>query len=1295
MRIIVKGGVWKNTEDEILKAAISKYGKNQWARISSLLVRKTPKQCKARWYEWLDPSIKKTEWSKLEDEKLLHLAKLMPTQWRTIAPIVGRTATQCLERYQQLLDEAERQENVDLGLSGPGDEAGPSDDMRKLKPGELDTDPESKPAKPDPIDMDEDEKEMLSEARARLANTQGKKAKRKARERQLEEARRLAVLQKRRELKAAGVISRIREKKKGVDYNADIPFEKQPAIGFYDVGEERAKTYDSSIGKSRMEAEGKRKSDKGDDDRRKKQKTSNKESNDKFQAAREAQIAKLKEADKISARRKLDLPTPQVGEKELEDIVKLGQAGESARELVEDGQGSTQGLLSDYDALGPVQNLRTPRTEQGEDNVMSEARNLRNMTASQTPLLGEENTPIHEQKGGTGYDSATPRHAPNFTPNPLATPSQVGPGATPLKTPIRDTLSINRTDGISEAFETPAERKLSEKSERARLKMGFKSLPTPQNNFEIEMPEDEVNEDGDSVAISRKEDAAERDARIAAAIVEEERKIASRRSSAIKLSLPRPINVDAAQLLGSLTLNEKTVDEMIENEYLRLVVHDAVYYPLPGSTPAKDVDEITQLPDEAVEAAKAAVNTELAASMGVPGANADAVKRSLLVSIEGQLDAIPAGEFAYSSSKKAVVSVNELSEVEKVKYYEARFNSIKERLTNDAIKTAKQEKKLGVKLGGYIARKDVLSKRLLDAFNANEIGSIEREAFGQLALNEREAAPIRVNRLEKEVSFMQQREAELQSRYKEMDMERHRREQIIEGLEEEEAERLNEIALADGVDSKPSRSIMKTNAVVISLALSTAAVEANWFDSKPHSLKDWNADQLQGWLKENKISFPDNANKDDLLRSVHKSWDTIANHQQRLLNDLKDETIDSWDESKIRQYLLENGVVAPSSNVEELRVLVKQLVTEVRSSASSASAQATAHAASAYDSSKEYAKDHIHFVQDYVLNELNDSKDFIYSTWNDNDLRSFLERKGVIRTNVQVKRDDLLKSMRHYYAAATDPVYAAWSDNYIRHWLQNNGVIKSKTAQTRDELLNLMKVCWDVKSGSPANPIQDNYYDAKSYVYNSWSDNQIRSWLIDNGYLMSREQKTRQELLDLIDKYFTTSRNTVISSWHTSDLRQWAIEHNLIKSDVQIKREDLEKLAHKKYDKLTQAASPYIAWTDARLRGWLRAHSPDMNAANKTRTELISEVRKRYSATQGYGESLKGTIMSYVDFGLHSIDHLYAYLTGTAQSLAERAQEKAEVLGKSADAASSSAASAASSASSLAAKASHSAKQEL
>ncbi|MGG6495851.1 UNVERIFIED_CONTAM: hypothetical protein NY603_23300, partial [Bacteroidetes bacterium 56_B9] len=71
---VVKGGVWTNIEDEILKAAVSKYGLNQWARVSSLLARKTAKQCKARWTEWIDPGIRKIEWSREEDEKLLHLA---------------------------------------------------------------------------------------------------------------------------------------------------------------------------------------------------------------------------------------------------------------------------------------------------------------------------------------------------------------------------------------------------------------------------------------------------------------------------------------------------------------------------------------------------------------------------------------------------------------------------------------------------------------------------------------------------------------------------------------------------------------------------------------------------------------------------------------------------------------------------------------------------------------------------------------------------------------------------------------------------------------------------------------------------------------------------------------------------------------------------------------------------------------------------------------------------------------------------------------------------------------------
>jgi len=111
-------------------------------------------------------------------------------------------------------------------------------DPRKLRAGEIDPNPETQPSRPDPIDMDEDEKEMLQECRARLANTRGKKAKRKAREKKLEEARRFAQLQKRRELKQAGINVFKQIKIKGVDYNKEVPFEAFVPQGRHVVSEE-------------------------------------------------------------------------------------------------------------------------------------------------------------------------------------------------------------------------------------------------------------------------------------------------------------------------------------------------------------------------------------------------------------------------------------------------------------------------------------------------------------------------------------------------------------------------------------------------------------------------------------------------------------------------------------------------------------------------------------------------------------------------------------------------------------------------------------------------------------------------------------------------------------------------------------------------------------------------------------------------------------------------------------------------------------------------------------------------
>ncbi|MCJ1382301.1 Pre-mRNA-splicing factor cef1 [Xylographa soralifera] len=768
---VVKGGVWTNIEDEILKASVSKYGLNQWARVSSLLARKTPKQCKARWSEWLDPGIRKIEWSKEEDEKLLHLAKLMPTQWRTIAPIVGRTATQCLERYQKLLDEAESRENDEFGLGGPegGETAAPSaDDVRRLRPGELDPDPESKPARPDTIDLDEDEKEMLSEARARLANTQGKKAKRKARERQLEESRRLALLQKRRELKNAGINIKIVNRKKGqMDYNADIPFEKKAVPGFFDTQEEmgRNEKQREAFDPRKQQLANKRKGDQEEDPGRKRQKGEKSGPSAAFAAAAKAgQMQKIREAEQSSKRRSLVLPAPQVGETELEEIVKLGMVGERAGRLASEGDNeATRGFVGNYTGIVGGTPIRTPRAPPQEDHIANEIRNIRALTETQSSLLGGENTPLHEGSASTGFDGIAPRKHVMSTPNPMATPLRQGgangiaatplrngPGATPMRTP-RDNFAINQDGTMSTQMvgSTPREVKLRENAMRNQLKSQFASLPKPkETDWELELPEEQLDI-ASNVELSE-EDAAERDRRNNAIREAVERAEFKRRTTVMQRSLPRLATVDIDSLIKIASTVDDPIKRTIAQEAALLISNDALTYPIPGAKTHGSSRPLEVFDDEALRRARLEITQEL------PAEDAEAHRKA----VEG------AWEEIHNNSKLPGLPDYDGDEIFEHQVMLETFDNI----TTALLETAKHgnaiESKLALHLGGYQTRAKTLRTKIAAAAEALEQAHISLDTARTMQVAEEAAIGRRLEGLRDEVSFVVRREREAQEEFR-------------------------------------------------------------------------------------------------------------------------------------------------------------------------------------------------------------------------------------------------------------------------------------------------------------------------------------------------------------------------------------------------------------------------------------------------------------------------------------------------------------------------------------------------
>mmetsp|Transcript_5234 Transcript_5234/g.7391 ORF Transcript_5234/g.7391 Transcript_5234/m.7391 type:complete len:888 (+) Transcript_5234:157-2820(+) len=474
VRVFIKGGVWKNSEDEILKAAVMKYGKQQWARVASLLNRKSAKQCKARWFEWLDPSVRKVEWSRQEEEKLLHLAKLMPAQWKTIGPLIGRTATQCQEHYEQLLDEAAASsQDVDVKKAADASQELRQRTQQALRPGQIDSHPETKPARPDPIDMDEDEIEMLQEARARLANTQGKKAKRKAREKMLAEAKRLADLQKRRELKQAGLLSdkarkkvSRRTKNKDIDLGVEIPFHKPAPAGFHDVSDEVERTNliqqrrlkDVDYKKLNENEYRSRDRDAKNAQRREEARLRNLErSNMQYVVA---QVSKTNDPLVTKAKRGiLDLPAPQVSDVELQELSKLQTSiAKSNAEQLEaadtSANSATGALLGDYSDRPLPTPMRTPMTLSStggggrtkQESILREASNLRMLETGQTPLLGGENPELLVKETSAGNGSGT-ADAVSTTLH-VATPMMKDRSSlsqTPMSVVVpRDELGLNR-----------------------------------------------------------------------------------------------------------------------------------------------------------------------------------------------------------------------------------------------------------------------------------------------------------------------------------------------------------------------------------------------------------------------------------------------------------------------------------------------------------------------------------------------------------------------------------------------------------------------------------------------------------------------------------------------------------------------------------------------------------------------------------------------------------------------------------------------------------------------------------
>ncbi|KAF1812814.1 hypothetical protein P152DRAFT_458007 [Eremomyces bilateralis CBS 781.70] len=285
--------------------------------------------------------------------------------------------------------------------------------------------------------------------------------------------------------------------------------------------------------------------------------------------------------------------------------------------------------------------------------------------------------------------------------------------------------------------------------------------------------------------------------------------------------------------------------------------------------------------------------------------------------------------------------------------------------------------------------------------------------------------------------------------------------------------------------------------LVVALATDTA-VGSTWFGKAAYN--NWHETELERWLSDHSIPHTTPSDRKELEDLVKKNW------RAKIVSPYEE-----WDVQQLQSYLALKGKEVQGAAAKNKDSLLQQV------------------------------KNNWWDTEEKAFESWNSVKDWIFDSWSESQLKSYLDRHAV--PNPQPRsRDAYLASARETYQSVADKVgekaaypgnwlYDTWSESELKAWLDERGypVPQPTTRDTliasvrRNSRLAAQSLSARSASDSSAMASATNYLSDK--LLESWSDAQIKAWADEQGIPVPQGSK-RNELIALARRH----RENLVSS---------------------------------------------------------------------------------------------------------------------------------------------------------------------